>query len=149
MKIFIASDHRGFELKKSLSTYLTSLNHEVFDLGPLELNPTDDFPLYIVQVVKEILANPNSRGIVICKNGVGVSIMANRSKGIRCALSWSPEHAKTTRNDDDSNVLALPSEFISEKEAELIVKTWLETPFANEERFRRRLAEIENLSTNL
>lgn len=145
MKVYISSDHGGFNLKSRLIDYLKSLNHEVIDLGPEKLNPTDDYPIYTEPLAEAVSKEKDTMGIVICRNGVGVSIVANKIDGIRCGLSFSKVHAQSMRKDDNTNVLALPADYISEVDAEEIVKTWLETPFKGEDKYVRRLKEIEEL----
>lgn len=141
--LYITSDHGGFKLKETLVAYLKTTGQEITDLGPTQLVVDDDYPLYVKQLAPKVLENPDNLGIVICRNGVGVSICANKFKGIRCALSWTPEHAKSTKNDDNANVLALPADYIDEATAKQIITTWLETPFNPDTRFIRRIAEIE------
>ena len=141
--IYITSDHGGFKFKKLIFEYLKGKNIEIEDVGPYELTPGDDYPDYIQKLAQKVLENKDNKGIAICRNGVGVSMAANRYKGIRCALSWNPDHTRSTRYDDDSNVLALPADHISEEEALACVRTWLETPFSNEPRHVRRLEKID------
>lgn len=141
--IYITSDHGGFKLKQIIYEYVKTLGLEITDVGPNTLVLDDDYPDYIKNLTPKIAENPTNMGIVICRNGVGVAMFANRFKGIRCGLSWTPEHAKSGRNDDDTNVLALPADYIEETTAKSIVKMWLETPFSSEERFTRRLKKIE------
>ncbi|MFZ5424253.1 MAG: RpiB/LacA/LacB family sugar-phosphate isomerase [Patescibacteria group bacterium] len=147
MIIYIASDHGGFDLKTELVPHLKSSGHEVIDMGPLELQPEDDYPDYIVPAINKIKENLSSevRGILLCRNGVGVSMLANKYIGIRCALSWTEDHAKTTRTDDDTNVLALPADYINTKQAQQITDTWLNTPFSGEERHIRRLSKFSTI----
>lgn len=145
MKVYLSSDHGGFELKNELTTYLQQLGYEIEDFGPQQLQPQDDFPLYTTPLAQRVAVEPNSKGIIICRNGVGVAIAANKIKGIRCALSWDPKHAASTRSDDNTNVLALPADYITDEEAKQIAKVWLSTPFSSEERFARRIKEIEEL----
>lgn len=140
--IYISSDHRGFELKKHLIERLQEKGEPIEDVGPLSYNPSDDYPDFVAKLVEKMSDNPDSRGIVICKNGVGVSIAANRHPRIRAALSWNKEHAISSRSDDNSNVLALPSSFISQEEAVTILDSWLDTPFAGEERHTRRITKL-------
>lgn len=144
--VYIASDHRGFDLKSKIVTYLNSTGVKVQDLGPFFLNQLDDYSDYAIPLAQKISQNPNDKGIIICKNGVGVSIVANRYKNVRAALSWNRQHAESSRMDDDTNVLALPANFISEAAALEIIETWLSTPFGNEDRHIRRLAKIQSLS---
>lgn len=138
--VYIASDHGGFELKNFLGDELKARGYKVEDLGPTTYNPSDDYPDYAKKVAGAVSSAQDSvTGISICRNGVGVSVVANKFKGIRCALSWNPEHAKSARNDDNANVLALPADYISKEVALETALAFLETPFSNEERHVRRL----------
>lgn len=146
--IHIASDHGGFELKNYLVAKLTDLGYQVTDLGPKEYNPEDDYPDTIKGLMDtlsqkvqkyEATKEVDTYAIIICRNGVGVSIMANKTKGVRCALSFSPEHAKSARQDDNANFLALPADYISKEVALQTALAFLETPFSNQERHVRRL----------
>lgn len=143
--IFIASDHRGFELKNKIIEYFKKERPEMefMDLGPATLNPDDDYPVYVKPVVENVLSNPANKGILICANGVGVCMAAGKHKGIRAGLSWNAKHAESMRNDDDTNVLCLPAYYISEEEAYKIVETWISTEFGDKERYVRRLAEAD------
>lgn len=140
--IFIASDHGGFDLKKILVDYFATKNILLQDLGPDNFVDGDDYPDYVMPLVQKVLEKPENKGIVICRNGVGVSMLANKFKGIRCALSWNPKHTASARNDDDINVLALPADYLEENEAKEIVRVWFETKTSIEPRHVRRLAEV-------
>ena len=147
--IYIGADHRGYELKEKLKIYLTELGFDYEDLGAKELVPDDDYPDYALAVAQKVAADSeNNRGILICGSGVGVDVVANKVKNIRSALCFSIEQAKASRNDDDTNVLSLPADYISEDLVREIVKTWLKTPFSNLEHHVRRIkkiSETENL----
>lgn len=140
--IYISSDHRGFELKKFLVNSLLADGIGIVDLGPFEINEDDDYPDFAKLVVEKIQENPENMGVLICANGVGISISANKFKGVRAALSWNPKHAASTRNDDGANVLVLPANYISQEEALEILQTWLSTNFSGEDRHIRRLQKI-------
>ncbi len=140
--IYISSDHRGFELKKFLVEELEKDDIHIEDLGPKDINPEDDYPDYAKIVAEKIQENPENMGIVICANGVGISIAANKFDGVRAALSWNPVHAASTRNDDGANVLALPADYITKEEALITVQRWLTTNFSGEERHIRRLVKL-------
>jgi ribose 5-phosphate isomerase B len=148
MKIYIGADHNGFEYKKKLSEYLRKSGYEVVDEGG-ERNPEDDFPQFAGQVVTamkgdSLYAN-DARGILICGSGQGMCMAANRFKGIRAALAWDQEEARAARNDDDSNVLCLSSRYLDFDTTVGIVHTWLMTPFAGANRFKRRIQELDEL----
>jgi RpiB/LacA/LacB family sugar-phosphate isomerase len=144
MKVYIASDHGGFKLKNEMIDYLKSLNNEVEDLGPYELDPNDDYPVYASKVAEAIQKDKEARGIVICRSGIGVTITTNRFNGIYAANCNSVEMAKLGREHNDINVLCLDSDLPSEDPKE-IVKTFLETQFSNEERHVRRIQEIKDI----
>ena len=147
--IYLASDHGGFKLKLKIKTHLQKQNIDVEDLGPFEHIPDDDYPDYIIPAMKKIQQNIDDKAIIICRNGVGVSMLANKFKEIRCALTWNKKHAISSKLDDNSNVIALPADYISDGIAYAIVDGWLETDFSNAERHNRRLNKFENLGENL
>ena len=146
MKIYIASDHAGFELKGKLVEHLRSRGREVEDCGPERLEPTDDYPDYIEPCVKKVLGVAGSRGIVIGASGTGEAIDANRSKGIRAVLYYGgpQEIIKLSREDNDANVLSLGAKFVNEHEAKAVVDLWLTTPFSGEERHVRRIKKLDD-----
>lgn len=142
----IASDHGGFELKKYLTEELIAGGFKVKDLGFNTYDSKDDYPDLMVGL------SPTTREsitptIVICRNGVGVSVLANKIEGVRCALSFNPEHAKSARRDDDANFLALPADYVTKETALETTIVFLETPFSNEERHIRRLKKLEEIET--
>ncbi|OGY32907.1 MAG: hypothetical protein A3A57_00430 [Candidatus Woykebacteria bacterium RIFCSPLOWO2_01_FULL_41_12] len=143
MMIYIASDHGGFKLKEKIEEHLHSKGLQVQDLGPDRLDPTDDFPDFAVPVAKKVAENQGSLGVLLCRNGVGVEVAANKINGVRAALSWDPRHAASSRHDDNSNVLALPADYLDEKKAVEVLDAWLSTPYSKEARFERRIKKIE------
>lgn len=143
--IYISSDHRGFEMKNYITSKFLSEKVEIIDLGPKTLEIDDDYPDYAKLVAEKIKENPENLGILICANGVGINIAANKFRGVRAALSWDPEHAKTTRTDDGSNILTLPADYLTNEKALEIVETWLATNFSGEERHLRRLVKLSNI----
>ncbi len=139
MNYFIASDHAGLELKE----YLTKEFTELKDIGPKEFIVEDDYPDYVFLLVKELKKNlNNSRGILICKNGVGVCMAANKFKDIRAGLTFSTEHAQTLVSDDNVNILCLPADFISKEGAKKIIQNFFELKFNPENRHLRRLKKV-------
>jgi len=144
--IYIGADHRGYKLKEILKNYLKELNYDFNDLGASELNPDDDYPDFALVVAKKVAENSeNNRGILICGSGVGVDIVANKTKNIRSALCFDVKQAQMSRNNDDTNVLSLSADFISESLAKEIVKIWLETPFSGLEHHVRRIEKIKKI----
>jgi len=148
MKVYIASDHRGFDLKIKLSYLLSALGHSIEDLGPKELDVKDDYPDYALQVAQKVVQNQDTFGILICGSGVGMDIVANKVKGIRCGLGSSPDQIKLARQHDNINCLALASDFITEVDAKEMAITFLETPFSAEDRHVRRLEKISQYESS-
>lgn len=147
--IYIGADHRGYKLKEALKIYLKEFNFSFEDLGALEINFDDDYPDYAILVAKKVSENlKENRGILICGSGVGVDIVANKFKGVRSALCFDESQARASRNDDNTNILSLASDFTAEDKAKEIVKVWLETPHARLEKYERRLIKIKNIEEN-
>ncbi|MCB9798672.1 RpiB/LacA/LacB family sugar-phosphate isomerase [Candidatus Nomurabacteria bacterium] len=143
--LYIASDHGGYQLKKRLIRYIENeLNLSIEDIGPFEYDESDDYPDYVLPLSQEVLKT-SGRGIVICKNGIGVCIGANKVDGIRCGIGYNLMAAETMMADDNTNVLALAAKGLSEEHAMAIVKKWLETDFSNEERHVRRLKKVSEM----
>jgi ribose 5-phosphate isomerase B len=143
LKVFLGADHNGFKQKEALEAYLKKAGYEVADDGG-EASPEDDFPVFAQKVVSDMLASGDSepRGILICGSGQGMCMAANRFKGIRATLGYDHESVRSARNDDNSNVLCLPSKIADDKGNEL-VDLFLNTPFANAPRFVRRIREMD------
>lgn len=147
MKVFIATDHRGYKLKQQVVDFLKSQNFEVVDCGNTEFNVNDDYPDFTLALSQKIASENNFKGIIFCGSGIGVSICANRFNKIRCGLCTSVEQTRAARNDDDINVLAIASDFVNFETVVSIVKTFLNTPFSNQERHIRRLNKTNKLCT--
>ncbi len=148
MKIYLGADHNGYHLKEKIEKYLVTLGHKVVDEGDEKLDPEDDFTLFATKVVSAMKSDEDesARGILVCGSGQGMAIAANRHSGIRAGLGWSVEASRSTRNDEDSNVLALPSEILEDdKKWQEIVDVWLATPFAGAERYKRRIRQLDEL----
>src|ERR1700684_3225784 len=142
LKISIGSDHAGFEYKEKIRALLSTLGHEVKDFGTFNAEPPVDYPLFIRPTAEAVARGEFERGIVLGGSGNGVAIVANKVRGVRCALCWSLETARLARQHNDSNVLSIGQRMIPEDLALEIVKIWLETPFEGG-RHARRIAEIE------
>lgn len=147
MKIYIGADHNGFDMKNELVEKLMAAGYSVVDEGDNALKPEDDFPQFAARVVIAMKSSDDedARGILICGSGQGMCMAANRYRGIRASLVWSIEEAHASRNDDDSNVLCLPSRYMTVPEALRIAETWLATPFAGAARYKRRIKELDRL----
>lgn len=144
MKIAIGSDHGGYCLKEAIKDHLLQAGHEVEDVGTHGLDPVD-YPEFGKLAAERVAAGSCERGIVICSTGIGVSIAANKVKGIRAALCCDVFTARLTREHNDTNVLALGQYVLGERLAAAIVDTWLETPFSGGERHTRRIELIRKM----
>lgn len=140
--IGIGCDHGGLELKNEVIKYLESNGIEYKDYGTYT-SESVDYPVYAKLVADAVVAGECEKGIVICGTGIGVSIVANKVKGIRCALCHDVFSAKATREHNDSNMLAMGGRVVGTGLAVEIVKTWLNTDFSNDERHIRRIKMIE------
>jgi ribose 5-phosphate isomerase B len=140
-RIPIASDHAGFEMKEKIKAKLTAMGFEVQDLGTNSPASTD-YPDYAHPLAKEIESGVAKRGILLCGTGLGMAYAANRHPHVRAAVAWLPEIAELARKHNDANVLALPSRFVSEGDAEAIVDKFLGTPFEGG-RHQPRVDKIE------
>lgn len=166
MKIFIGSDHAGFELKEKLVPFLRVLGYEVIDKGDFAPKQDDDYPKFIGLVAEEVSraqtdANTTRtdaekyknevRGIVIGGSGEGEAIVANRFPNVRAAEYYGGnlEIVRLSREHNDANILSLGARFLNEADAKVAVKLWLETPFSNESRHTRRIKEIEEETQNI
>ncbi|HMI08923.1 MAG TPA: RpiB/LacA/LacB family sugar-phosphate isomerase [Candidatus Saccharimonadales bacterium] len=147
MKIYLGADHQGFAMKEKVFAYLAKQSYDIEDVGDKELDPNDDFPQFAQMAALKVLGDDDSRAILICGGGQGMCMAANRFRGIRASVIWDAYEAKMTRNDNDSNVLCLPSRILDQDDDPWkdIVDTWLKTPFASAPRYKRRNAEIDEL----
>lgn len=145
LTIQIGADHGGFNLKEAIKAQLTNEGYTVVDQGAASLTPDDDFPDFGAKVAHAVSLDPeNARGILICRSGFGMDIVANKFPGIRAGLPLSPDHISQGRHDDDLNVLILAADFVDQEKALQLVKTFLATPYASEEeRRQRRLNKIK------
>ncbi|HEC65045.1 MAG TPA: ribose 5-phosphate isomerase B [bacterium] len=143
MMIYISSDHAGFEFKKEIKEILDKLGYEHEDLGPETYDKKDDYPDYAFKLSEKVITE-NGLGILTCDTGVGMSIAANKVKGVRAALVTDMFQAKRSREHENSNILILEEENHEAKKTEEILKTWLEIEFTGEERHVRRLKKISD-----
>ena len=141
MKIAIATDHNGVNEKKEIIKYLEEKGIEILDLST-DNTPTDDYPDFALRVAKSVINNECNFGILLCGTGIGMSIAANKVKGIRCAHVSSIEEAYHTRVDNDANIIALSYKNDLSNILEMVDK-FINTPFSNEERHIRRINKIK------
>ena len=140
-RIPIASDHAGCELRGSLVALLTELGYAADDLGPADARSVD-YPDYAHPLAEMVSSGEVRRGVLLCGTGLGMSYAANRHRGVRAAVAWTPEIARLARQHNDANVLVLPARFVSDAEGREILRSWLETPFDGG-RHAVRVAKIE------
>src|SRR5215469_4871469 len=142
VRVYLGSDHAGFELKAALVAALEKAGHEPVDCGAATYDPEDDYPVYVMRAALKVIEDPGSLGIVIGGSGNGEQIAANKIPGIRAALAWTEETAKLARQHNDANVLRLGARMYSVDDAISFSKIFLSTPFSGEPGDARRLAEI-------
>ncbi len=145
--IAIASDHGGFDLKEEVKKHLEERGLEYKDFGTYDKNSCD-YPDFGVQAAKAVGAGECEKGIVICTTGIGISIVANKVKGVRCALCSETTTARLTREHNDANVLAMGGGMVGPILACEIVDTFLDTEFSNLEKHSRRVAKIAEIEKN-
>ena len=141
MKIAIGCDHGALALKNKLVTYLEGKGYEVKDFGTYTLDSCD-YPDFAGAAAKAVAAGECEKGIVLCTTGIGVSIVANKVKGIRCALLSDVMSARMTREHNDTNMMAIGAGVVGEMLALEIVDTWLGTEFSHNERHQRRIDKL-------
>ena len=140
--IAIGSDHGGFEMKEKVKKHLEEKGYEVKDCGCYS-KESCDYPVFGHAVAKEVASGNCEKGVVICTTGIGISMVANKTKGVRCALCSEPLSAKMTRLHNDANVLAMGGALVGENMAMEIVDTFFGTEFSGEEKNQRRVNLIE------
>lgn len=145
--IYLGTDHRGYELKEKIKSWLSDWGYEYEDLGNFELDQNDDYPDFIAPVAQRVSEDPRSKGIVLGASGQGEAITANKFEGVRAVVFYGgPEDiVRLSREHNDANVLSIGASFVDEGEIQGSIKLWLETDFTNEERHQRRIEKIKNL----
>lgn len=145
MKIGIAADHGGYDLKETLHPFLESLGYEVKDYGAFEMNKQDDYPDFVIPLSKAVANKEVDRGIAVCGSGVGASVVANKIAGVRAALINDHFSAHQGVEDDDLNMLCLGGRITGPMVAQEFVKAFLDARFTNAERHLRRLLKVNEL----
>ena len=142
MKISLAADHNGFDLKREISDQLENEGHEVIDVGPHSHDPLDDYPDYAKKLADSVSRGESLRGIMICGSGVGASVASNKVKGIRAAVCHDIYSAHQGVELDDMNVLCLGSRIVGIEVARELVKAFITAEYTGEERHQRRLDKV-------
>ncbi len=142
MRVYLGSDHAGFELKALLLERLGAAGHDVTDVGPRGYDPEDDYPAYCLGTAARVVADPGSLGVVIGGSGNGEQIAANKVVGVRAALAWNTETAVLARRHNDANVVSIGARMHPSEEAVEMVEAFLATPFSAEARHQRRIDQL-------
>lgn len=161
MKIAVTTDHAGYEALKELKSFIDSLGHEVKDFGPHEFDPEDDYPDFMFPAAHAVAAGDCQAGIILGGSGNGEAMAANRIKGVRAAVFYSPaiavtavdaegnmsddpyEIVKLSRQHNDANVLSLSGRFLTLEQMKEAIKIWLDTPFSGVDRHSRRIKKLD------
>lgn len=144
VRVYLGSDHAGFELKDQLLSWLEERGEEPVDCGPLLYDPVDDYPPFVLRAAARTAADPGSLGIVIGGSGNGEAIAANKVPGVRCALVWSEETAALGREHNDANVISIGARMHTPAEAIGFVEKFLDTPFSGDARHIRRITMLSD-----
>ena len=142
MRVYLGSDHAGFELKVHLANHLAKQGYDVVDVGPHSYDPDDDYPTFCLHTGDQVVADETGLGVVIGGSGNGEQIAANKVAGVRAALAWSVETAQLARQHNDANVVAIGARQHTLDEATGIVEAFLNTPFSGNERHARRIDQV-------
>jgi ribose 5-phosphate isomerase B len=142
MRVYLGSDHAGYELKVHLASHLATQGYKVVDVGPSSFDPQDDYPAFCLHTGARVVADPGALGVVIGGSGNGEQIAANKVPGVRAALTWSIETARLAREHNDANVAGVGARMHTLDEATEIVRAFLTTPFSGGERHLRRISQI-------
>jgi ribose 5-phosphate isomerase B len=148
MKISIGADHAGFEMKRMLIEVIEKLGHTVHDVGTFDPDKPDDYPDFAALVVKDMRSGAAERGILVCGSGVGVSVAANKYKGIRAAMCHDHYSAHQGVEHDDMNVLVLGARIIGPMMAQDATEAFLKAKFSGEERHVRRLNKVKSIEAD-
>ncbi|MFJ6215237.1 ribose-5-phosphate isomerase [Streptomyces sp. NPDC092296] len=147
MRVYLGSDHAGYDLKQHLVQWLKDAGHEPVDCGPHLYDAEDDYPPFCLRAAERTAADPEALGIVIGGSGNGEAIAANKVKGVRAALAWSEETATLGREHNNANVLSIGARMHTEEQATRFVEVFLATPFSPAERHSRRIAMLTEYET--
>ncbi|MEP6853170.1 MAG: ribose-5-phosphate isomerase [bacterium] len=142
MRVYLGSDHAGFELKAALLARLPELGHEPVDCGATTYNPDDDYPGPCITAAQRVVSDPGSIGVVIGGSGNGEQIAANKVAGVRCALAWNEETATLGRQHNNANLVSVGARMHSAEVAISLVELFLATPFSEDPRHQRRIDEV-------
>ncbi len=143
--IYLGADHAGWQMKESIEAALKTDGFDVVDLGNKMLDASDDYPEFAFRVAKEVAAHPGSFGVLSCGSAEGVCIVANKVKGIRAAVIYSPFAAESSRTDDNANIACIPGRGVSTEDGVRMIQQFLATKFSDADRHKRRIAKIAEI----
>src|SRR3989338_858471 len=144
--IYLAADHRGFQLKEHIKKHLSAIGFIVEDIGAFEYEKDDDYPDFSSAAAQKVSENPASdKAVIICGSGHGVDIVANKFKGVRAALCFNRQVVQQSREHEDANILVLASDWLSPEEAKDIINIWFASNFDGADRNIRRLKKIKEI----
>jgi ribose 5-phosphate isomerase B len=147
MKVALASDHRGFEFKNMITTFLSNLGHEIVDYGTSNSTESVDYTDYGLKAARSVSRGESERAILICGTGLGMSLVANKVKGVRATVCHDLYTVEMSRRHNDSNVLCLGADVVDQKLLEKKIKLWIETPFEGG-RHARRVGKIMDIESD-
>ena len=139
MRVYLGSDHAGFELKAAVLSHLSDAGHEVIDIGPAQYTAGDDYPPYCIETGRRVVADPGSLGVVIGGSGNGEQIAANKVAGVRAALAWNLDTAQLARQHNDANIVSLGARMHDIPTALSFVDAFVSTEFSHDPRHQRRI----------
>jgi ribose 5-phosphate isomerase B len=142
MRVYLGSDHAGFELKVHLANHLATQGYEVIDVGPHAYDPDDDYPAFCLHAGDRVVRDPGSLGVVIGGSGNGEQIAANKVAGVRAALAWNIDTAQLAREHNDANIVAVGARQHTLDEATALVEAFLTTQFSGNPRHARRITQV-------
>ena len=148
MRISVAADHNGYELKNEITEILKRDGHDVIDMGPHDLDPLDDYPDYAKPLAESVSSGETERGIMVCGSGVGASVAANKVKGVRAAVCHDIYSAHQGVEHDDMNVLCLGSRIVGTEVVRELVSAFISAEYTNAERHARRLTNVIELEND-
>lgn len=148
MKIFLAADHAGFELKNQISLFLKNLGYEIVDCGAFSLDSADDYPDFIKEAATKVSESGGSFGLVFGKSGAGECMVANKIRGIRAFVAVNEKNVKLAREHNDANIMSIGTDFTTFQQTTSLITLFLKTPFSNEKRHVRRIKKITELENN-
>jgi ribose 5-phosphate isomerase B len=147
--IYLGADHGGFKLKEEVKKWLKEWRKDFKDLGAERFVVNDDYPDFAWELAVKVGVEHGALGILICRSGQGMCIVANKAKGARAALCWNESTAHSARNDDDANIICLPADYVTVESAKKIVHEFVYAKFDKEERHHRRVTKIKKIDINL